>query len=104
MEFVEGETRRQRIARKPLRIDEILDIGIQIADGLDAAHSKKIIHRDIKSPNILINERGSVKIMDYGLAKLLPSDGDPASSAERTETMHAAITTPGAVAGTIAYM
>src|SRR5262249_4186721 len=70
MELLEGQTLQQLIGQKPLEIDTVLDIGIQIADALDAAHSKGIIHRDIKSGNIFVTGHGSAKVMDFGLAEI----------------------------------
>lgn len=101
MEFLDGRSLKDLIAGHPLPIDRVLEISIYIAGALDAAHAKGIIHRDIKPDNIFINERGDVKILDFGLAKLLRSSSSPQDA---TASEHIEFTQDGAALGTVAYM
>jgi serine/threonine protein kinase len=109
MEALRGETLRERIDRGPLKVTELLDVGIQLADALEAAHSRGVIHRDIKPANIFIVEKGRVKILDFGLAKLphpVPranADTTRAPSRQR-QAVENQMTMPGTALGTVSYM
>jgi non-specific serine/threonine protein kinase len=108
MELLEGQTLKHRISDKAIGVTELLDTGIQIADGLEAAHAKGIVHRDIKPANIFLVNRGPAKILDFGLAKLATQRQAVMESAGetsmRTQVASAYLTSPGSSIGTVAYM
>ena len=107
MEYLEGETLRQRLLAGPLGIDELLELAIQIADALDAAHHGSIIHRDIKPANIFITSLGRAKILDFGLAKSIGpgQEANPPGEDKPTLAMDAhRLTSPGIALGTAEYM
>ena len=111
MELLEGQTLKRRIAKKSIEISELMEIGTQIADGLEAAHFKGVVHRDIKPANIFLVEHGPTKILDFGLAKFAAyrqpvreSDDEPSMQTHRHVLDDGLITSPGSSVGTVAYM
>ncbi len=102
MEYIEGATLEKKLAGEPLPLTEIVAIAGQVADALDAAHARGIVHRDIKPANLMIDPRGHVKVLDFGLAKILPVTGTEIPSSSQLATQF--LTSGGVVLGTVSYM
>ncbi|MGD0580823.1 MAG: serine/threonine-protein kinase, partial [Bryobacteraceae bacterium] len=104
MELLSGQTLKEAIGGHPLPLERTLAIGIQIADALEAAHAKGMVHRDIKPGNIFVTARGEAKLLDFGLAKTAPRGAHPSSQEDSTVSGREDLTSPGTTIGTVSYM
>jgi serine/threonine-protein kinase len=104
LELIDGETLAERIARGPIKLDEALRIALQVAEALEAAHEKSVIHRDLKPANVKITPQGTVKVLDFGLAKALEEETGSSSNLSESPTLSAAATRAGVILGTASYM